>query len=67
MGVRAVPSMSSLIRLLAREPDLARMIAALHQSAAEPTGATASVLLRPAPAGRNWFAASAARLQSLPD
>jgi hypothetical protein len=39
--------MSSLIRLLAREPDLARMIAALHQSAAEPTGATASVLLRP--------------------
>lgn len=58
--------MSSLVRLLAREPDPARLIAALHQSAGELTGATASVLLRPSPAGRGWIASSAAGLEALP-
>jgi signal transduction histidine kinase len=66
MAVRAASSMSSLLRLLAREPDPARLVAALHQSAGELTGATASVLLRPSPAGRGWIAASAAGLEALP-
>lgn len=58
--------MSSLVRLLAREPNPACLIAALHQSAGELTGATASVLLRPSPAGRGWIGSSAAGLESLP-
>jgi signal transduction histidine kinase len=65
-AVRAVPSMSSLVRQLAREPDPARLSAALHQIACELTGATASVLLRPSPQRRGWMAASAAGLESLP-
>ena len=57
---------SPLIRLLAREPEPARLLAALHQSACDLTGAPVSVLLRPSPSGERWIASSAAGLGELP-
>ena len=62
----AIASLPSLVRLIAREPDPARLLGALHQSARDVTGASATVLLRPSPAGHGWTAASAAGLEALP-
>ena len=65
-GVSAIVSIPSLVRLLAREPDPARLLASLHQTAREVTGASATVLLRPSTPRPGWMAASAAGLDTLP-
>lgn len=62
----ATAPVPALLRLLAREADPACLLAALHQRAREATGASASVLLRPSPAGRGWTLSSAAGLEALP-
>lgn len=55
----------SIARLLARNGDQARVVAALHQAALDRTGATSSVLLCPDAATGHWRAASAAGLETL--
>jgi PAS domain S-box-containing protein len=61
----SVSALPSIARLLARSSDPARLIPALHQTALDVSGATASVILRPDPTSGRWHAVSGAGLETL--
>ena len=61
----SVSALPSIARLLARGREPALVIAALHQTALDAIGATASVLLRPDPTTGQWNAVSGVGLETL--